>query len=340
MSIVKEGISGTQKVAIVLMNMDQEGAARVMQQFTDTEAEDIAAEIVRLRRVDSLVAERALNEFHSMTVAGERDQRGGADFATGLLEASFGAEKAAGVMGRVVSAMGGKGFEFLDAVDSTKLIHALDGEMPQTMALILAHLRPEHASAVLGGFPPEIRIDVAQCIATMGTVTPETISIVAESLKARTGASVAPREAAAVVGGVQPLVEIINRADVATERALLDALEARDPLLAEEVRSRMITFADILKFAARDVQQILRGIDMGQLSRALKGAPDAIAQSIKANLSERNRESLEEEITNLGAVRSAEVDDAKAVVVRNMRALVAEGTISMQVEGEDDDLVD
>lgn len=151
MSEVLVSLSGTQKAAVVLMNMEQQRAAQVMKQFNEFEAEEIAAEIVRLRRVDSALAERALEEFHDLTVKGSRGTaRGGRDFAVGLLEASFGAERAAGVMTRVASSMAGKAFEFLDSAEPGQIQTLLDGELPQTIALVLAHLRPEHASAVLG----------------------------------------------------------------------------------------------------------------------------------------------------------------------------------------------
>ncbi|HZK60404.1 MAG TPA: flagellar motor switch protein FliG, partial [Cryobacterium sp.] len=180
-------LNGTQKVALVLMNMDRLRAADVMKQFTELEAEVIASEIIQLRRVDSALAETAMSEFHDLTLRGGNGGRGGHDFAAGLLEASFGAERAAGVMSRVASSMAGKAFEFLDAAEPGDVITLLDGEMPQTIALVLAHLRREHASAVLTGMEDSLRVDVAQSIATMGTATPEAIRVVAETLKLRAG---------------------------------------------------------------------------------------------------------------------------------------------------------
>ena len=108
---------------------------------------------------------------------------GAAHFAVGLLEASFGADKAAGMMNRLASSMAGKSFEFLDAAEPGQIVTLLDGELPQTIALVLAHLRPEHASAVLAGFEDTVRTDVARSIATMGSATPEAVSVVAETLE-------------------------------------------------------------------------------------------------------------------------------------------------------------
>lgn len=331
-------LSGTQKAAVVLMNMDQQRAALVMKQFSEVEAEEIAAEIVRLRRVDPALAESAMEEFHELTSKGGRNARGGRDFAAGLLEASFGAERAAGVMSRVASSMAGKAFEFLDTAEPGQIRTLLDGELPQTIALVLAHLRPEHASSVIGALDDSLRTDVAQGIATMGTATPEAVRVVAEILKVRAGAVVSARESTEVVGGVQPLVEIINRASVATERALLEGLDARDPELAEEVRSRMLTFADIVKLESRDVQQVLRGIDAAVLAVAMKGSSDSVVEVIRANMSERNREILDDEIKITPPVRLSQVEDARAEIVRAIRDLAAQGSITV-LRGDEDDYV-
>ena len=336
MTELAPGLTGTQKVAIVLMNLDNQRAADVLKQFTETEAEEIAAEIVRLNRVDPIVAERAIAEFHEITTSGKGSARGGRDIAVGLLEASFGAERAAGVMNRVASSMAGKTFEFLESAEPGQVITLLDGELAQTTALVLAHLRPERASAVLAGLDGERRTDVAQCIATMGTATPEAVRVVAETLKVRAGAVVSARDAVEVVGGVQPLVDIINRSSIATERALLEALDARDPELAEEVRSRMLTFADIVKLEKRDVQQVLRGIDAAVLAVAMKGSTETVVEVIRSNLSERNREILDEESAALGPVRLSQVEEARADIVRAIRDLESQGTITMQRADEEE----
>lgn len=334
MTTVETSLTGMQKAAIILMQMNQEKAALVMQQFSEYEAHEIASEIVRLRRVDAGVAESVLTEFHDLTLSGKRHAHGGKGFAAGLLEASFGAEVAAGVMNRLASTMAGKSFEFLDAAEPGQIIAMVDGELPQTVALVLAHLRPSVASAVMAGLSDAARTDVAQCIATMGSATPEAVAAVADTLKARAGAVVAPDHVDSV-GGIQPLVEIINRSDVSTEKAVLDGLQERDPELAEEVRSRMLTFSDIVKLERRDVQRILRGVNVSVLALAMKGASGPVLEMIHANVSERNREILESEINSLGPVRASQVEEARAEIVRSIRELEAEGTITVRRGDED-----
>lgn len=329
-------LTGVQKVAVVLMQMNAESAAKVMQHFTESEAEDVAAEIVKLRSVNPDLAERIMDEFHAIAVKGKIHARGGRDIAANLLEASFGAERAGSLMNRMDSTMAGKSFEFLDTAESGQILGMLDGELPETIALILAHLRPAVASGVMGGLAESARADVAQAIATMGSATPEAVTIVSDVLKVRAGAVVAPRETLDVVGGIQPLVDIINRSDIATEKALMASLEERDPDLAEEVRARMLTFADIAKLEAKHIQQILRGIDVSILAAAMKGAAEPVLEVIRKNVSERNREILEAEIKNTGPMRMKQIEEARAEIVQAIRALEAAGDISVRRSEEDE----
>lgn len=338
-TVVRTAVSGTQKAAMVLMQLDQGRAAEVLRQMSESEAEEIVAEIVRLQRVEPAVAEEAIIEFHEMATSGRRRTRGGMEIAIGLLESSFGAERAAGLVGRLASTAAGKSFEFLESVEPGQIQSVLEGELPQTIALVLAHLRPDQASTVLTGLLPTSRTDVAQCIATMGSATPEAVSVVADSIRVRAGAVAAPHQGATAIGGIQPLVDIINRSDVSTERELLDGLEIRDPVLAEQVRARMLTFADIVNLERRDVQQVLRGIDSAVLALAMKGAAEAVVSVIRANVSERNREILDDELRAVGPVRVSQVEEARAEVVRAIRDLEAQGTITIQ-RGDEDEYVD
>ena len=332
------GLTGAQKVAVVLMQMSPGSAASVMTQFSESEAEDIAAEIVRLRRVSSTVADHVMTEFHDLAVSGRRTARGGQEFAVGLLEASFGADKAAGFMDRLASTMAGKSFEFLEMMDPGQLLALIDGEMPQTIALILAHLRPGKASAVMAGLGDVQRSEVARCIATMGMASPEAVGIVAETLKVRAGAVMSQRKSSEIVGGIQPLVDIINRSDINTERSVLEGLETLDPELATEVRARMLTFVDIVKLERRDIQQILRGVNAEVLAVAMKGAPAVVLEAVRTNVSGRNLEILEAEMASAGPVRASQVEEARAEIVRSIRELEAEGAIVVR-RGEEDDYV-
>ncbi|WP_232304548.1 flagellar motor switch protein FliG [Microbacterium sp. XT11] len=332
-----ENMSGLRKAAIVLMNMDRAAGAEVLRHLGEERSELIAAELTQLGGVDVASTARALTEFRRIASGGGIPSRGGQELATGLLETAFGREKAVGMVGRVMS-QGAVSFDFLNAADPAQLATILEGELPTTVAVVLANLRADRAAAVLAALQDPLRTDVAQAIATMGTASQEAITIVAESLRSRTGVF-AIRENQEAIGGVQPLVEIINRSDTALEKSLLASLEGRDLALAEDIRSRMVTFADIARLEDRDVQRVLRGIDLRMLALALKGADEQIADKVRANMTERNQENLAEEARVLGPVRMRQVDEARAEVVRIIRELEAAEEITISRE-DDDELVE
>jgi flagellar motor switch protein FliG len=329
-------LTGTQKAALLLIQIGKEQAARVMSMLDETEIEELTTEIARLERVDPGMANSVIEEFHeaAMGTSGFTG-RGGLSVAQALLEASVGRDRAAGMLERLATSLQGQPFEFLQYADARQVISLLSGEHPQTVALVLAHLRPDHASAIMTGLPPAVQAEVAHRIALMERASPDVVTVVAENLQRKASAVLTPQEMSAV-GGVQPLVEIINRADPTTEKLILEGLEARDQSLAEEVRSRMFVFADITLLEERAIQLVLRGVEMGQLAVALKGADEAVRDKIMRNLSERARENLEEEIELLGPVRLSMVEDARALVVQAIRKLEESGQIVIRREGEDE----
>lgn len=327
-------LSGTQTAAVVLMNLDRPQAVEVLKHFTEHEAASITAEIIRLRNLDAETTAEALNEFHRIARGHLPPSRGGRDLAEELLAESFGEEVAAGVLSKVNSAMSGSAFDFLTTVESTQLAGVIEGEMPQTIALVIAHLPTDKAATVLAHLNEQLRIDVAHAIATMNGASQEAVAIVADALRARSGL-LAHRDTPETLGGIQAVVDIINRSDAPVEKSILESLEARDSELAEDIRSRMFTFADMRLLDDRDMQRVLRSIENTTLAMALKGAEQSVADAIRRNVSERNRATLDEEMAALGMVRVSDVEEARSEIVRLIRSLEQSGEIRVQRGDED-----
>ncbi len=327
-------LTGTQKAAMVLLQLGRDRAARVMAQLDVAEIEELTAEILRLEHVDQAVADEVLDEFYEISLSGP-GVGGGLGYAQHLLEASIGRDQAAGMIDRLQSSMAGQRFDFLQNADARQVLSLISGEHPQTIALVLAHLRPDHASAILAGLAGDLQAEVAHRIALMERASPDVVAVVADSLRRNASTVLTPQELSAV-GGVQPLVEIINRADPMTEKLILEGLQERDEALAEEVRSRMFVFGDIVLLEDRAMQLVLRQVETGELSVALKGVGDEVRAKILRNLSERARENLLEEVELLGPVRLSQVEDARASIVQVIRRLEEGGQIVIRREGEDE----
>jgi hypothetical protein len=179
-------------------------------------------------------------------------------------------------------------FEFLRRADARQVLSFLQDEHPQTVALVVAHMRADQAAIVISGMPDELQADVAPPGRRHGDDLPRRRPRV-EAILERKLSSVLQSTDASAAGGLKPLVDIINHADRATERLILEGLERRDPALAEEVRSQMFMFEDITTLDDRSVQLVLRSVDSKELATALKGVSQDVRGKIMANVSERAR---------------------------------------------------
>ncbi|NHC47095.1 flagellar motor switch protein FliG [Motilibacter aurantiacus] len=338
MTVATLELSGLTKTAVLLVGMGREHAAKVLAEMRESEVEEITAEIMRLRDVDAETALQVFTEFHGIAQAKTYMGQGGMDFAKELLAASMGEEKAAELMHRLSAAFAEMPFQFLHRADPRQLLSFLQDEHPQTIALVLAHMSADQASTVLGGLVPTLQADVAHRIAVMDRTSPEVVKQVEQMLERKLSSVLQPTEMS-VVGGLQPLVDIINRADRSTERLILEGLEGRDRELAEEVRSRMFMFEDIVSLDDKAVQLVLRQVETSDLATALKGVRDEVRMKIMKNLSERAAENLADEIEMLGPVRLKQVEESQVKVVQAIRQLEESGQITVR-RGADDEFVD
>ena len=328
-------LTGAQKAAVLLVQVGQENAAKVLSHMRPAEIEELTAEILRLRSVSPEIAGVVLEEFHSMIASPLRGGAGGMDFAQALLEGALGADGAAEVLGRVAESQVVQPFQFLHQADPQQILTFLTGEHPQTIALVVAHLRPDQSSMILGGLSPEMQADIAYRIATMEATSTEYVRLIEDVVQRRTSTVLQAKQNTAV-GGVAPLVEIINRADRGTERSILEGLQAKDSALSDEIRALMFVFEDITTLDDRAIQLVLRGVETADLATALKGVKDSVRDKILRNVSERARENLLEEIDMLGPVRMSTVEEAQSKIVQVIRGLEESGQIVLTRGGDDD----
>lgn len=322
------GFTGVQKAAIVLMQLGKDRAATILRQLREQEISEIMAEVARLQYLEAEEIEQVLAEFKDTFIARSHIAQGGYDTARELLEASVGPEKATEILENLGVTLVAAPFEFLRRADSRQVLSYLQDEHPQTIALVLAHMHSEAGALVLSALPEDLQGDVAERIARMDRTSPEVIEHV-EAILERKLSTVIQQADFSSAGGIQTLVDILNRSDRTTERLILDGLEHNDPTLADEVRSRMFVFEDITTLDDRSVQLVLRQVDAKELAIALKGVDAKVRDKILNNMSERAAANLSEEITLLGPVKLKTVEESQAAVVRVIRALEESGQIVM-----------
>jgi flagellar motor switch protein FliG len=327
-------LTGTQKVAILLMSLGQERASKMLKTMREAEVAEVAAEIARMPSVAPDVVEEVLLEFKALAAARINIATGGLDYARAMLVDSLGSQKALEIMELLSAQIVDAPFEFLRNTDPRQVLSFISDEHPQTIALVLAHMLPDAAAMVLGSLPEAIQRDVAVRIALMDRTSPDVIERV-EKILERKLSSVLQNTDYSEAGGVESLVDILNRADRGTERLILEGLELSNEALADEVRQLMFVFEDIITLDDRSVQLILRQVDNKDLAVALKGVPDQVKAKIKSNMSERAGEALMEEIDLMGPVRLKDVETAQGAIVRVIRSLEEAGQIVLSRSGDE-----
>jgi flagellar motor switch protein FliG len=328
------GMSGRQKAAVLVLQLGRTESARVLSQLNETELEDLSAEIARIGNVPAEVSAAVLGEFAGVMATGAASTRGGLELARDLLLATVGSERASEMLDRLSQTFVELPFAFMQHLDARQIVSFLSDEHPQTVALVLAHLPAGAAAEVLAGLDRDLQADVAHRIAVMDRTSPDLIRQVESALERRLS-SLGVASDLSAVGGLRPLVEIINRADRGTERLILDGLEQRDPALAEQVRGQMFMFEDLVSLDDRAIQLVLREVAVNDLATALKGVPDKVRTRVQQNMSERAAMTLAEEMELLGPVRVHVVEEAQAGIVRVIRQLEETGQIVVGRGDED-----
>jgi flagellar motor switch protein FliG len=330
--------AGVRKAAVLLVQLGHDGASKVLAHLPESEVEAISAEILNLESLGAAETEQVLTEFRELATARANVLRGGAQFARALLEESLGYDRAESIMNRLAASALQLPFQFLHRADPRQLLSFISGEHPQVIAVVLAHLPSDKATMVLSGLDPERQADVAHRIAVMDRTSPETLKELESALERKMGSVLQPMDVSKV-GGLDPLIQIINRSDRATERLIVEGLQARDPELAEEVKSRMFMFEDILMLENRDLQQVLRQVDAADLPPAMKGVSEDVRTKITSNMSERAGVTLLEDIDLLGPVLLRQVEEAQQKIIMVIRRLEDAGEIVLR-RGSDDEYVD
>ena len=330
-------IPGVRKAAVLLMQMGVDRSAQVLRALKDSEVEELMTEIARLEEVDAETVDGVLEEFSDLVTARRYYVQGGLPYAEEVLVATLGPERAKELLARLSASITEMPFEFLARVDPRLILSFLREEHPQTIALVLAHMPAARAAMVLSGLSEELQAQIAHRLAVMDRTSPDIVRQVEAQLE-RHLASVLQQSDYSNVGGLKPLVEIINNSDRSTERLILEGLERLNPVLAEEVRARMFMFEDIVKLDDRAVQLVLRQVDSKELATALKGVRQDVKDKIMTNMSERASAALADEIEVMGPVRVKQVEEAQAQIVRQIRALEEAGQIIIS-RGASDELV-
>ncbi len=335
--MARDKVLGRQKAAILLISLGPEQSAQVMKNLGEDEIEQLTLEIANVRKVDSEQKAKIFEEFYQLYMANEYIAKGGIDYAKNVLEKALGNQKAISIINKLTSSLQVKPFDFVRKADPAQLVTYIQNEHPQTVALILAFLDPEQSAAIMSSLPSEMQSDVAKRIALLDRTSPEVIKDIEDVLEKKLSNFMVQDFTTA--GGVESIVQILNKVDRSTEKTILENLEIQDPELTDEIKKLMFVFEDIILLDDKDIQKVLRDIEQKDLAMAMKGTTEEVKDKIKRNMSKRAAETIQEEIDFMGPVRLRDVEESQQRVVATIRRLEDSGEIIVARGGGDDIVV-
>ncbi|MFQ5424699.1 MAG: flagellar motor switch protein FliG [Phycisphaerae bacterium] len=332
-----EEMTGLRKAAILLVSMDKDAASQMMKKLSSSAVEDVTQEIAMLGGTTEAQRQAVIAEFHGLALAKAYSEQGGISYARDLLHKTLSKDEADRIIAQIEHQVYSKPFSFLQKTESENLLTFIQDEHPQTIALILAHLTPQKSSEVLAGLPLEKQVEVSNRISRMEQTSPDVIKEVEKGLQHRLSGMMSERLQR--VGGVAAVAEMLNLTDRATEKAILEAIEADDPELVEEIRRLMFVFEDILLVNDRGIQAVLKEIENSELILALRTASEELKEKVFANMSDRAVQLIREEMEYMGPVRVRDVEMAQQKIVDVVRRLEDAGEIIIAGRGGESELI-
>ena len=329
-------LSGLRKAAILLVAVGEDIAREILRTLPEGDVQRVTEELADLRSVPPEVSAAVIEEFWEVLESQHILLHGGLDYASRLLQDTFGKQRAEDLLMLVrrsqEASHGNLGK--LQKTDPQQLGKLLDSEHPQTIALVLAHLDPRRASQVLDNLSEEHKVVSIQRLAEMRQFSPEMAQKVALILHRRLeNVGDTKRKS---YSGFKAVADLLNRVNAEEAKRILETIEEGQPELALNIRNLMFTFEDLVTVPAMTIREIVSGVDKRQLALALRGANEELRAQVFKSMSSRAVEMLKEDMEVMGPVRSREVAAAQQEILNLARRLEAEGKVILKMETGDE----
>ena len=327
-------LTGPEKAAIVLLTLGEEGTA-IWQMLDEEEIKEVSQAMATLGNVTSNVVEVLLVEFIS-NISGGGTVMGSFEQTQRLLASFLDPDKVDGLMEEIRGPAGRTMWDKLGNVSEGVLANYLKNEYPQTVAVVLSKVKPDHASRVLGALPEDFAMECVTRMLRMEPVQREILDKIEQTLRTEFMSNLARTSKR---DSHEMMADIFNSFDRQTETRFISALEERNRDSAERIRALMFVFEDLSKLDPGGVQTLLRAVDKAQLGLALKGASEDLRNLFFSNMSERAARILREDMENMGPVRLRDDDQAQMAMVQSAKDLAQKGEIMLAGSSGDDELI-
>ena len=327
-------LTGPEKAAVILLSLGEDHT-RLWQGLDEDEIKEISQAMAALGTVSSQVVEELLLEFVS-GMSGSGAVMGSFEQTQKLLASFMPAERVEGLMEEIRGPAGRTMWDKLGNVNEAVRANYLKNEYPQTVAVVLSKIKPDHASRVLTALPEDFAMECVQRMLRMEPVQREILDKIEQTLRTEFMSNLARTSKR---DSHEMMADIFNSFDRQTEARFIGALEERNREAAERIRALMFVFEDLAKLDPGGIQTLLRAVEKDQLALALKGASESLRELFFGNMSERASKIMREDMESMGPVRLKDVDSAQMAMVQVAKDLAAKGEIMLVGQGGDDELI-
>lgn len=328
-------LAGAERAAVLLLALGEEHGKEIWQRLDELEVRQISLAMAKLGPVSPEMLENLFVDFVTK-LSSKGSLTGNFDTTERILASFLPSDRVNAIMEEIRGPAGRNMWEKLSNVQENVLANYLKNEYPQTVALVLSKIKPDHAGRVLAILPEEFALEVVNRMLRMESVQKEILEKVEQTLRIEFMSNLSTTSRR---DSHEMMADIFNSFDRQTEARFLAALEEENRESAEKIKSLMFTFEDLGKLDAGGIQTLLRNVDKDKLAIALKGASESLRDFFFQNMSSRAANMLREDMEALGPVRLRDVDEAQGIMVNITKDLAARGEIMVSKSKGEDELV-
>mgnify|MGYP006425492579 CR=1 FL=1 len=311
--------------AKLLCILGQETGAKLLKHLPDDSLQEVMMKVAQQGPIDSCEKKRLLTEFHEDLAKRRVGSEGGQDVVKNLLQKGLPSHEAQGQWMALQRKLNDRPFSKVAKCDPSTLFTLLREEAPQTIAIVMAHLKPEKSGALLELFPPKTQVAITRAICRIHQANRESVEALDAVLEERLfnwskGKTVD-------IGGIDFAAKLLNQTEMSTSKGILENVEEEDVDLGAELRKALFTFDDILMVSDADFQKVLREYETDEMVLSLRGATEELQEKFFSNLSPRKSDMLKEEMDYLGPVLRSEVDASQQRLIDVVRRMEEQGEI-------------
>ena len=320
---------GALRCAAIVLALGPEVSRDILSHLSEDDMRSLAAGAKALRNEPPQAMSKALREFVDSLGGFETDMLAGDGLLKDLLAEALGIDVAERAFAEDrPPAPPDEILGPLLAAEPEDLALLLAHEKPQTVALLLSAMDPTKAIEIFERLPEENRGKIVQRVARVESVSPEVLEEVVAALMNELR-SMGSRRGRRKLDGKAAAIEILRRIPAADQSAAMGEIEDQDQELAEDLRTKLFTFEDLVNLADKDIQALLKEVDVTQLTIGLKSATDAVKTKVLDNMSGRVAQMLLDDLENMGPVRLSDVEKAQEDLVRVVMTLAEDGRITI-----------